>query len=167
MKNTVKISSIYFSNEIEGDYGKFVIVNINLVEKLPQFKMNEDGEKELVEVRQLSMREGDFDRLLVVNDYLAAIPKEVVEEEKKDSLTRNQRLEIEYKQHIDLLRGATITLEREEIKQDKVDDEGNVVKDSEGNTVRTLVGFGETTIKDVSLNKICQKKAEKILGLDD
>lgn len=165
MKNTVKISQIYFSAPIEGDYGTYCIANINTIERIKQFKLNEDGDKEEVEARQLSIRDNEFDRLLVCNDYLAALPVEQVSDEDQTTMERNKILEAKYKNHIDLLRGATLEIEREEIYENIVDDEGNEVKDAEGKPQTKLVGFGEMTIKSLKLNVVCQKKIEKMLDI--
>lgn len=165
MKNTVKISQVYFSTPIEGDYGTYCIANINTIERIKQFKVNEDGEKEEVEARQLSIRDNEFDRLLVVNDFLAALPLEQVSDEDQAVMQRNQILDIRYKHHIELLRGATLEIEREEVYENVVDDEGNEVKDAEGKVQTKLVGFGEMTIKSLKLNIICQKKVEKMLDI--
>lgn len=165
MKNTVKISQVYFSTPIEGDYGTYCIANINTIERIKQFKVNEDGEKEEVEVRQLSIRDNEFDRLLVANDYLAALPLGEVSDEDQAVMQRNQVLDIKYKRHMELLRGATLEIEREEIFESVVDDEGNEVKDEDGKVQTKLVGFGEMTIKSLKLNVICQKKVEKMLDI--
>jgi hypothetical protein len=168
MKNVVTISKVYFGAEINTDYGTVKIVNLNLVEPLLQGKKNEDGDKELVEVRQLAMRMSDFERMLMLDENLAFLEvKELTEEEK--NLGEREKFEIQYKHHIQVLRAAKLTIEREEIKVPKVtgqDENGNdiVEKDREGNEVMVLSEFGETKYTNIVLTNVAKRYCEHLLG---
>lgn len=164
MKNVVKIANVVFGVEIENNGFQVQLVNINLVDPIDQFKVNEDGEKELKSQKQLTIRMPEFVRLLVLDDTLALVPeKSVTDEENK--LSKQEILSMRFADQLRLLKGATVAVEREEIKEAKLDDDGNEVKDEEGKVVKELVGFGETKFNKLELTPIAKKLCEKLIGL--
>lgn len=164
MKNTVKIANVVFGAEVENNGYSVQLVNLNLLNTLKQFKVNEDGEKELKEVRQLTIRMSEFTRLLVLNDYLALVPEKMLNEDEQ-KLSNKEQLSLRFADQCRLLKGAEITLNREEIYEAELDDDGNPIKDKEGNDVKTLVGFGATEFTNVKLTPIAARVAEKLIGL--
>lgn len=164
MKNTVKIANIMFGAEVESNGHSVQLVNINLVDALKQFKVNEDGDKELKEARQLTIRMSEFTRLLVLDDYLALVPEKMLNDDEQ-KLSNREQLTLRYADACRLLKGAEISLTREEIYEDKLDDDGNPIKDAEDKPVQTLVGFGTTEFTSAKLTPIAAKVAEKLIGL--
>ena len=71
MKNVVKVANVVFGAEIENNGFQVQLVNFNLIDPMEQFKVNDDGEKELKSVRQLTIRMSEFTRLLVLDDCLS------------------------------------------------------------------------------------------------
>lgn len=163
MKNTVKIANIMFGAEIENNGYQVQLVNLNLLDTLKQFKVNEDGEKELKEVRQLTIRMSEFMRLLVLDDYLALVPEKVLSDDEQ-KLSNREQLALRYADACRLLKGAEITLEREEIYEPELDDDGKPIE-KDGKPVQNLVGFGATEFSSVKLTPIATKVAEKLIGL--
>lgn len=163
MKNTVKIANVVFGAEVENNGYSVQLVNLNLLDTLKQFKVNEDGEKELKEVRQLTIRMSEFTRLLVLDDYLALVPEKMLNEDEQ-KLSNKEQLSLRFADQCRLLKGAEITLNREEIYEAELDD-GKPIKDKEGNDVKTLVGFGATEFTNVKLTPIAARVAEKLIGL--
>jgi hypothetical protein len=164
MKNTVKIANIVFGAEVESNGHSVQLVNINLVDALKQFKVNEDGDKELKEARQLTIRMSEFTRLLVLDDYLALVPEKMLNDDEQ-KLSNREQLTLRYADACRLLKGAEISLTREEIYEDELDDDGNSIKDDEDKPVRTLVGFGTTEFTSVKLTPVAARVAEKLIGL--
>ena len=164
MKNTVKVANVVIGAEIENNGYQVRLVNINLVDPIEQFKVNEDGDKELKAIKQLTVRMSEFTRLLVLDEALALVPeKSVVDEEGR--LNEQEKLSIRYEDQLRLLKGATISIDREEIKEDVLDDDGNPVKDDDGKVQKELVGFGETKFTKLELTSIAKKLCEKLIGL--
>ena len=167
MKTTVTISKVYFGAEIETDYGTASIVNINTVEPVLQGKKNDDGEKEIVQIRQLAMRMSDFERILVLDQHLPLLDvPQLTDEQKK--LSMREQFELQYKEHIKVLKGAKLTIEREEIKAPKMtqDENGNEVAelDKDGNEVMILAGFGDTKYTSLLITDFATKYCEHLLG---
>lgn len=178
MKNVVTIVDLYYGSQFENKQGfKTTLVNMVLLEPLKQFRITEDGEKELVSVRQLALRVSDFLRMLVLDETLALMDKETssAEDEKIKFLE-------EYKNFIKVLKGAKLTLQREELTSKKFDvnkplvdkdgkplvnEDGEVMydllRDAEGNPVEDLIGFGETTFVKLELTSTAKRLAEKLV----
>lgn len=163
MKNIVKIANIMFGAEVENNGYSVQLVNLNLLDTLKQFKVTEDGDKELKEVRQLTIRMSEFTRLLVLDDYLALVPEKVLNEDEQ-KLSNKEQLALRFRDQCRLLKGAEITLEREEINEPELDDDGKPVE-KDGKPVQNLVGFGATEFTSVKLTPIATKVAEKLIGL--
>lgn len=179
VKETVTISDVIFGNKFENKNGIEVQpVNINLVEKLSQFKINDDEEKEEKQIRQITINLSEFTRLLVLNDMLALVKESDVPEEITDV---KAQLTKKYEDQVRILKGAKITIEREEIK-DVVPDETKPITDEDGNPklddneeqmyepmlgedgkpLKQLVGYGETRFIKLELTPAASKLAEHI-----
>ena len=164
MKNVVKVANVVFGAEIENNGFQVQLVNFNLIDPMEQFKVNDDGEKELKSVRQLTIRMSEFTRLLVLDDCLALVPEKPLSDE-ENNLKDNEKLAIRFADHLRILKGATITVDREEVKEDVLDDDGKPVTDDEGKVKKNLVGFGETKFTKLELTPIAKKLCEKLIGL--
>lgn len=182
MKNTITIADVMFSKEFETESGfKTQLVNLNIVEKLLQFVKGEDDEKEQIEKRQLALRLSDFTRLLVLHPMLALVDEQELNLDQK-KLPKEEQLLIQYKNQIKLLKGAKLSIEREEIEQTmfdeskpKLDAKGKqvvgedgepvfeVLVDENGKTVKKLVGFGEIKFLKLELTMPAEKLAEKMV----
>lgn len=181
VKNVVTISDIMFGAEFENESGfKTQIVNFNIVEPLGQFKVGEDDEKEYKEVRQIGLRMSDFTRVLVLNDLVALIdPCEVAD----DVTDPKIRFAKQYKNLIKVLKGAKLTIEREEIKttvydetKPLLDEKGKQVvdketgepkfevkKDENGKEVKKLTGYSDIQYVALELTQPALKLAEKLV----
>lgn len=180
VKDTVTISEIMFGAEVENESGfKTQIININTVEPVNQFKVNEDGEKEEKQVRQLGIRMSDFTRILVLNDLVALIDTCDVADDVTDMKIRFAK---QYKNQIKVLKGAKLTIEREEDKREmydttkplvdekgkpKVNEDGEPMyeplKDAEGKVVKKLVGYTDIKYVKLELSQPAMKLAEKLV----
>ena len=179
VKDTVTISDVIFGNRFENKNGVEVQpVNINIVEKLSQFKINDDDEKEEKQIRQITVNLSEFTRLLVLNDMLALVKESDVPEEIADV---RAQLAKKYEDQVRILKGAKITVEREEIKDvipdetkplvddngdPKLDDSGEQMYEplvgNDGKPVKKLVGYGETRFTKIELTPAATKLAEHI-----
>ena len=131
MKNTIKIVEIYGGKKTEQNGFDVTLVNISTFEPLLQFKVNEYGEKELKKVHQLTIRLSEFKKLFILDDMLALLePKKLTDEEK--NLTDEEQFATIYSEHIKVLRGARLVIEREEIldNDDEDNDEDNDVENN-------------------------------------
>lgn len=179
VKNVVTVSDVIFGNKFENKNGVEVQpVNINIVEKLSQFKVNDDEEKEEKQIRQITINLSEFTRLLVLDGYLGLIKESDVPEEITDSkviLTKK------YEDQVRCLKGAKLTIEREEIKE-IVPDESKPITDDEGNPklddndeqmyepmvgedgkpIKKLVGYGETRFTKIELTPAANELAKHI-----
>lgn len=178
MKSTITISEVFMNRSFTNENGlEIQLVNLNIVEKLPQFQVEED-EKKLIEKRQFTIKMSDFKRLLVLDPMLALVPNVKLSEEEQQ-LPKNEQLMIQFGRQIQLLRAAKLTIDREEVKtveySDKpvLDENGEPKKDANGDIVyepqldddgkpkQHLVGFGETSFIKLELTSPAAKLAER------
>lgn len=178
MKNTFTVADITVGNEFKNEQ-EFAVQNVvfTTVEKLKQFE-KVDGVKNLVERAIFKLRKSEFTRLLALDAMLVLLPKG----KPQDGASAKEVLEVTYEDHLRLLHGAQITIEREErvetvfsdepvLNDDgtpKVDDNEDVVYkpllDEEDKPVTRLVGFGETKLLKLELSAPAKKLLEKKLG---
>lgn len=177
-RDVVTVSEIVFGNSFENKNGITVQpVNINIVERLNQFKKNDDDEKEEKEIRQLTINLSEFTRILVLNDYLALIKDSKVPEEITE---RKLQLAKQYEDQLRVLKGAKITIEREKIEEPEFDlskpledKDGNPIMkdgeqvydvkvDDEGKPIKKLVGYGDTRFTKLELSAAAAKLAEHL-----
>lgn len=142
MKNVVKIVEVTGINKTDDA----TIVNINLDQQITVFKKDDDGVKQLKRSHQLSIRMSDYKRLLMSAEGLLQL-----DTKEDDNLMKA------FAQHNKLLIGATLELNREEVKAKPTNDEGEEVDGEE-----TLVGFGESSYK-VTLTKTSDMMLTKLL----
>lgn len=178
MKNTFTVAEITVGNEFKNEQ-EFAVQNVvfTTVEKLKQFE-KVDGVKNLVERAVFKLKKSEFTRLLALDSMLVLLPKGKAQ----DGASAKEVLEVSYEDHLQLLHGAQITIEREERTETVLSDEpeldkdGNPVLDSnedvvykplldeEGKPVTRLVGFGETKLLKLELSTPAKKLLEKKLG---
>lgn len=179
VRNTVTISDVIFGNRFENKNGVEVQpVNINIVEKLSQFKINDDDEKEEKQIRQITINLSEFTRLLVLDDFLGLIKENDVPE---DVTEPKEQLSIKYADQLRCMKGAKLTLEREEVKE-VIPDETKPITDENGNPkldengeqmyepvvgedgkpVKKLVGYGDTRFIKLELSSAAAKLAEHL-----
>lgn len=177
-KDVVTISEVNFGAKVtnEGNGFSTSIININILERLNQFKKNEDDEKEEKQVRQLGVRLSDFTRLIVLDEYLALIPEGDVDVNITDPKTI---FDIKYAQHKSILKGAKLTINRERVEsvvydteKPKTDSDGNPIvnedgevqyetkKDENGKDVMTLTSYGEIEFVELKLTNAALEKAK-------
>ena len=163
MKNTIKIVEIYGGKTIEQNGFNVQLVNISTFEPLLQFKVNEDGEKELKNVHQLTLRLSEFKKLFVLDDMLALInPKKLTDEEK--NLTDEEKFSIIYRDQIRVLKGAKLVIERDEILENNDDEDNDEEEnDQENDQEKKLISFGEMKFLSLTLTPAARQKAEKIV----
>ena len=156
------------------------LVNLNTVEKIRQFRVNEDGEKEEVEKRQIAIPFSDFTRMLVLDGMLALVPESVVSEDAA-SKPKNEQDAIRFANQVRCLRGAKLTIKRDEDWEDVpdetkpvVDGEGNPVLDDnneqtyhpllgeDGKPVKKLVGYRNLEVVAIELSAPAAKLAEHL-----
>lgn len=142
MKNVVKIVEVTGINKTDDA----TIVNINLDQQITVFKKDDDGVKQPKRSHQLSIRMSDYKRLLMSAEGLLQLDTK----EDKDLMKA-------FAQHNKLLIGATLELNREEVKAKPTNDEGEEVDGEEA-----LVGFGESSYK-VTLTKTSDMMLSKLL----
>lgn len=178
-KEVITIAEVRFSKEFETESKfKMQMVNLNIVERLEQFEKDEDDEKVLVNKRQLGVRMSDFKRILVLNEWLALIPEEDLNED-QSKFEKDKQSEIIFAKHVRCLKAAKLTIEREEVfapvydtKKPLHDKDGNVVVDEDGNVqyevkkdengkdMKQLVGFGEMSFVDLKLTGAAEELAK-------
>lgn len=179
VKNTVTISDVIFGNRFENKSGVEVQpVNINIVEKLSQFKINDDEEKEEKQIRQITINLSEFTRLLVLDDFLGLIKENDVPEDITEPKTQ---LSIKYADQLRCMKGAKLTIEREEVKEvipdktkpitdvngdPKLDENGEQMYEpivgEDGKPVKKLVGYGDTRFIKLELSSAAAKLAEHL-----
>lgn len=156
------------------------LVNLNTVEAVHQFKVNEDGEKEEMEKRQIAIPFSDFTRMLVLDGMLALVPEcELTAEDATKE--KHKQDAIKHADQVRCLRGAKLTIKREEeleVVPDEskpvVDADGNAVLDDneeqvyepllgeDGKPVKRLVGYRNLEIVAVELSGPASKLAEHL-----
>lgn len=178
MKDVLTIVDVTYTPTFENKKGfKTKLVDLVLMQPLLQGKTSENGEKVLVSIKQYGVNLNEFKRILILDETLCLI-------EKEKSSVEDETLKFfeEYKNHIKVLRGAKLTLEREEGKAKKfdvnkpltddngkplVDEDGEVMydylRDAEGNIVEQLTGFGDTKFVKLELTPTAKKLAEKLV----
>ena len=170
MKNTVKISGVAFGGQVTTDNGtQLQLVSINIVEGIPAFRIV-DGEKKLVTSHQLSVRMGEFTRLLALDENLALVEEsELTDEEKR--LSQQEQLTKRFKFQMQVLRGAQLTFSREEMfevqeEDDDTDDaaEGAADANAKPKTDKIVVGYKDLTFDKLILSNAAIKLIEKKLG---
>lgn len=185
MKNVVTITDINYGSSFENKNGiKTTIINLSLFEKLPQFKEDdENGGKVYREIKSYGINLSDFLRLFILDENLPYIDERRVDDSVTDP---SERFKIKYHYHIKCMKGAKLTIEREEIegiiysdviaKDDKgkdiVDKETGEVqfepkRDEKGNIVKKLVGFGDTKFVKLELTKRGSELALKYSEIED
>ena len=159
MKNVVKIADVYLSKEVESKQGiKHRILNISLVEKISSFKIVED-EKVEKKVSNLSLRESDFVRLIALDDTLALVEERTGD----DSLSYEDNWSLKHRDRIRCLKGASLTIDREIVEEEELNEDGDIVLDEEGKPIKKLIGFGETKLVSLQLTKAGERLAEKLV----
>lgn len=179
MKNTFTVAEITIGNEFKNEQ-EFAVQNVvfTTVEKLKQFE-KVDGVKNLVERAVFKLKKSEFTRLLALDTMLVLLPKGKAQA----GASAKEALEAAYEDHLQLLHGAQITIEREErletiySDEPEIDKDGNPVVDAnedvvykplldeEGKPQQKLVGFGETKLLKLELSQPAKKLLEKKLGL--
>lgn len=167
MKNTMTIATVTVSNEFENDQN-FKVQNVVFTteEKIQQFEKS-NGVKTLVERKLFKLKKSDFLRLLALDTSLVLLKPFKVDE----GLDAKASLEEAYEDHLLLLGGAKLTIEREDryetllSDEPEVDKDGNPVVDANEDVVykplldengkpqQKLVGFGETTLLKLELSE--------------
>lgn len=178
MKNTFTVADITVGNEFKNEQ-EFTVQNVVLatVEKIKQFE-KPNGVKTLVEKPIFKLKKSEFIRLLALDSMLVLLPKGKAEAGESPK----EALEAAYEDHLQILHGAQITIEREErfetvySDEPELDKDGNPVVDSnedvvykplldeEGKPQQKLVGFGETKLLKLELSAPAKKLLEKKLG---
>lgn len=183
--NTVKIVSAYFGAEVTNEKTgiKTRIVNFILDDKISRVRKVED-KKNVIQTKQYGISKGEFDALLIQDELLAhlqfpftinrnnQVVKTIGSNLSDDDVERlNNALQTvegntdvlnqQYAEHFDKLRGATMTIVREEITKDVVDEDGQVICDDQGNPKTEVTGYGESEIKSLTLTNIARKLIEK------
>lgn len=167
MKNTMTIATVTVSNEFENDQN-FKVQNVVFTteEKIQQFEKS-NGVKTLVERKLFKLKKSDFLRLLALDTSLVLLKPFKVDE----GLDAKTSFEEAYEDHLLLLGGAKLTIEREDryetllSDEPEVDKDGNPVVDANEDVVykplldengkpqQKLVGFGETTLLKLELSE--------------
>ena len=167
MKNTMTIATVTVSNEFENDQN-FKVQNVVFTteEKIQQFEKS-NGVKTLVERKLFKLKKSDFLRLLALDTSLVLLKPFKVDE----GLDAKASLEEAYEDHLLLLGGAKLTIEREDryetllSDEPELDKDGNPVVDANedivykplldenGKPQQKLVGFGETTLLKLELSE--------------
>lgn len=181
MKNVITIADVMFGkvftnkNQIDTQ-----LVNLNTVEKIHQFRMNEDGEKEEVEKRQIAIPFSDFTRMLVLDGMLGLVPEHTLSDEDA-SKPKDEQDKIRYADQVRCLRGAKLTIKRDEDwevvpdetkpKQNadgeaEVDEYGEQIYEpligEDGKPVKKLVGYRNLEVVAVELSAPAAKLAEHL-----
>lgn len=180
-KDVITIADIMFGKPFENKNGiDTQLVNLNTVEAVHQFRVNEDGEKEEVEKRQIAIPFSDFTRMLVLDGMLALVPESAVSGD-ATSRPKNEQDAIKFANQVRCLRGAKLTIKREEefeVVPDEtkpvVDGAGNAVLDDneeqvyepllgeDGKPVKRLVGYRNLEVVAVELSGPASKLAEHL-----
>lgn len=155
MKTTVRIVEVRNFQQVEGKDFTTTLVNIKVDSPVPTFKKDEDGEKKLVNSKELCIRLSEFKDILVLDQSLALLEE-----------AKGEKLEDVFKFHCLLLKGAKLVISKEDVMEKPTDDEGNVIEGAE----EVLVGFGETKFqleltqqaKDF-LAKLLDKQLERMM----
>ena len=163
MKNKVKIVEVKVSNTVENNGYDVRLININILNPRPCFKVNEDGEKELKDVRQLTIRLSELKRIFILDDMLALLPEAKIKKEKLNEINEREALEIKYYRHFNALKAAELTVDREEVYDAELDDEGTPVLNENGEPKKVLIGFGKTNYSDLKLTSFSKKYIEKAI----
>ena len=156
------------------------LVNLNTVEKVQQFRLNEDGEKEEVEKRQIAIPFSDFTRMLVLDGMLGLVPERELSTEDA-SKPKDEQDKVRYADHVRCLRGAKLTIKRDEdwevvpdetkplSNEDgspKLNDSDEQIYepllDEEGKPVKKLVGYRNLEVVAVQLSAPAAKLAEHL-----
>ena len=163
MKNTIKIVEVKISNTVENNGYDIRLININILDPIPCFKVNEDGEKELKEIRQLTIRLSELKRIFILDDMLALLPEAKIKKEKLNEINEREALEIKYYRHFNALKAAELTIDREEVYDAELDDDGNPIMDEKGEPKKKLISFGKTEYKALKLTAFSKKYIEKVI----
>lgn len=180
MKNVVTISDIMFGKPFENKNGiDTQLVNLNTVEKIHQFKMNEDGEKKGIEKAQIAINFSNFTRMLVLDQWLALMPTVKLSDE-QEALPKAERDAIVYANHLRVLRGAKVTISRTEdteVQYDETkplkDEKGEPVlkdgeqvyeelKDENDKVVKKVVGYRDLEVVAIELTPAASKLAQHL-----
>lgn len=179
MKNTFTVAEITVGNEFKNEQ-EFAVQNVvfTTVEDIKQFE-KPNGVKTLVDKPVFKMKKSEFTRMLALDTELVLLEKAKSE----NGASAKEALEVAYKDHLQLLHGAQITVEREErfetiySDEPELDKDGNPVVDAnedivykplldeEGKPQQKLVGFGKTKILKLELSAPAKMLLKKKLGL--
>lgn len=178
MKNTVKVVNVKFNNEFENKNGiKQHTLQMLLVEPIMMGRVVKNDDERTEKVLKMSDRLvidfKSFLKLIVMDDDLSQLDPMTSENEEWD-----KKMTEMYSKHLGLLRGAEITLKREEITAPvyEVDESGEIRLDEDGNPtikidgdkpVTKMIGFGETTFLDIKLTNGAQKRLAVLLEKQD
>ena len=172
MKNTMTIAAVTVGNQFKNS-PDFDVQNVvfTTLEKITQFEVV-DGVKHKVERAIFKLKKSEFTRMLALDPQLVLLKPYKVD----DGLDAKKALAEAYEDHLVLLGGARLTIEREEryktVMSDepevdadgnpKVDENEDVIYkpllDEEGKPVQELIGFGETVLKKLDLSDVAKEE---------
>lgn len=135
-----------------GDFQSLIAKNSLLIH------MNQYNNRELMQkfnLKEIEKVTEEGTVCVLVKEVLYMVEEEgqQVVKTKYVELTAPERVGLRYDEHLKLICGATIVMEKVEIMEPEVDEDGNVITDSEGNPKETFKGFGETIFHSVELDK--------------
>lgn len=145
-----------------GDFQSLIAKNGLLIH------MNQYNNRELMQKFNLKEMEKETENgkiFVLVKEVLYMVEEngQQVAKTKWVELTEPERVRLRYDEQLKKLCGATIVMEKVEIMEPDVDEDGNVIMDNEGNPKEHFKGFGETIFRSVQLDKIGQELAEDIV----
>lgn len=185
----VTIDKVSFGAEVLNEKTgiKTRIVNLVFDTKISQGKKINDT-KTIVQQRGYGISKGELDSLMNKDDLLRHLPfpfkinaNNKVVKGLKSNLTiddinylnellqtvegKTDVLNQQYEEHFDKLHGATLTMVREELTKEEVDEDGQVICDKQGNPKTTVVGYGESEITDLKLDDVARSLIrQKLFG---
>ena len=135
-----------------GDFQSLIAKNSLLIH-LNQYNNRELMQKFNLKEMEKVTEEGTV--CVLVKEILYMVEEEgrQVVKTKYVELTAPERVGLRYDAHLKLICGATIMMEKVEIMEPEVDEDGKPITDSEGNPKETTKGFGETIFHSVELDK--------------
>ena len=176
----VTIDKVSFGAEVLNEKTgiKTRIVNLVFDTKISKGrKLN--GTKEIVQQRGYGISKGELDSLMNKDELLRHLPfsftinknhkvvknigsdisiddinylNELIQTSEGETDVLNQQ----YKDHFDKLHGAVLTIVREEITKEEVDEDGQVIVDEAGNPKVIVIGYGESEITDLKIDDVAR-----------
>lgn len=149
MKTTTTIVKVKNMVNVEAEIN-YTMVNIVLAKPVKKFVKNDDGDMELVASKEMGLRMSQFQEMLITCDELTPfIPFDEKPTADKDMMAI-------YHDVNSMLVGATLVVNKEEVTEPVLDDEGKETGETR------LAKFGETTYQ-LTLNAIQQKRAMQMM----